>query len=197
MTLTLKFLKLTGFCVLIFSFGGCRSLPEKPSEDVSLKMTVSGKGFVVAAFVFIKEDKARVDILKPFSGPFGHLYLKDDRMVFLIPEAKKYYQGAFNSRIVFPQIKNLPAQWILSLLKGEPPSKESCFIQKQKTYCKTGDLVIFLEKQSSKKSAIVLKPKRRKEIKIKIRRLSEKALKEEIFIPPVSGYQPVRKWQDL
>lgn len=196
-TLAFKLVVLAGVCCLIFSLSGCQSLPVKPSKDVSLKISISGKRFSVAAFVFIKEDKVRVDILRPFSGPFSHLYLTGEKAVFLLPGVKTYYQGLFNSQIFFPKITSLSAKWLRLILKGELPSDKHCLSQKQNAYCKIGHLEIFFKKQSSNKSMVLLRHNNKREIKIKIRKLSRKVLKEELFIHDISGYQAVQKWQDL
>ena len=63
-------------------------MPFKSSEDVSLKVFISSNSFSVSAFAFIKAENVRVDILKPFSGPFGYLYLKGEKAVFLFPSSK-------------------------------------------------------------------------------------------------------------
>ena len=179
----------SGLLVFLLILSGCQSVPVKSSKDLSLKVSFSQDNFSVMALVFIKEERLRVDILRPFLGPFAYLYIKGQEVTLLLPSEKKYYQGEFKSEMFLPTMENLPLKWLVSILKGEFSKKRGCLLKKREAYCKVKGLKIFLKRQDSKRTVAVLQRGNEK-IKIKIRRLSKKLLKEEVFIYDLENYQP-------
>ena len=138
-----------------------------------------------------------MDILKPFSGAFGHLYLRDEEAIFLVPSVKKYYKEDFKSGRLLPWSKNISVAELVSILKGEPLGNGACKIQRKRFFCKTEEFEVFLKKQGFKKTSIVLKVGNQKEIKIKVRRLTSGILKEELFSYSLKDYHLVEKWEEL
>lgn len=177
-------------------------MPIKDSRDLSLKLSISGNHFSVAALVFIKEENVRVDILRPFSSPFGSLYLKGEKAVFLFPGIKKYYQGIFNKEaLIFPPVfqwlGRLSVKQFISVLKGELPSNWNCLVQRKYVYCKLKELEVFLKTKNAKYKTVILSFKNQQTTKIKIRKLHHGILKQEIFSYNLTGWQSIEKWEDL
>ena len=178
----------SGLLVFLLVLSGCQSIPVKSSKDLSLKVSFSQNNVSVGALVFIKGERLRADILRPFLGPFAYLYIKGEEVALLFPTEKKYYRGEFKSGMFLPAMENLPLKWFVAILKGELLKEKSCISRKQETYCKTGGVQIFLKKQDSKRTVAVLQTGNEK-IKIRIRRLSRKLLTEEVFTYNLKGYQ--------
>ena len=183
------------FALMILS--GCQSVSVKDSKDLSLKVSLSQEGFSATAVVFIKGEKLRADILRPFMGPFVYLYLKGEEVTLLFPTEKKYYQGDFSKgMMVLPALKNLPIKWFVSVLKGEFSKYKGCIVKNKGAYCKLEGLEIFFKRRDSKRTTAVLKVGSQK-LKIKIRKLSRRLLREEIFTYSLKGYQPIASLKTL
>lgn len=144
----------------------------------------------------------RVDILRPFSSPFGSLYIKGEQAVFLFPGAKKYYQGTLNKNTsffppVFQWFEKLSVKQFISILKGEIPNSWNCLVQRKYIYCKLKKFEVFLKSKNVKSKNVILKFKNKEAVKIKIRKLPYGVLKKETFSYDLTGWQSVKKWEDL
>lgn len=144
----------------------------------------------------------RVDILRPFSGPFGSLRITGEKAVFLFPGAGKYYQGVFTEGASFfpPAFKwfeKLSAKQLALILKGEIPNSWNCLAQRKYIYCNLKEWKVFFKTKNAKSRNVILKSKNNETVKIKIRKLSSEVLKEEIFSYDLTDWQSVEKWADL
>lgn len=150
----------------------------------------------------MKDENIRVDILRPFSSPFGSLYFKNEKAVFLFPGIKRYYQGIFNEEVsVLPPalqwFRKLSVKQFVSILRGELPSTWNCRIQKRHVYCRLKEFEIFLKIKNAGYTNITLRFKDQRMIKMKIRKLHRGVLKREIFSYDLTGWQSIEKWEDL
>ena len=184
-------------CFFVVFLQSCQSVSFRQHKDLSLKISISSEKLSVSAYVFIKENNVRIDILKPFSGVFSYLYLKGEEAVFLIPSIKKYYKGDFKNRNFLPWSINISAQELVSVLKGEHLENGVCMIQRRGFSCKKEGIEILLKKQGFRKTTVVLKTKNQQEIKIKIRYLSHRGLKKEVFSYNLKDYYRLEKWDEL
>lgn len=188
---------LVGVSFALMILSGCQSVPVRRSKDLSLKISLSQAGVSATAVVFIKGEKLRAEILRPFIGPFVYLYLKGEEATLLFPTERKYYQGNFSrGMMVLPVLKNLPIKWFVSILKEEFSKDKGCVVRNKGAYCNLDGLEIFFKRRDSKRTTVVLKMGSQK-LKIKIRKLSRKLLKEEIFTYDLKGYQPITSLKTL
>lgn len=144
----------------------------------------------------------RVDILRPFSSPFGSLYITGEKAVFLFPGTKKYYQGVFNENTsffppVFEWLEMFSVKQLVFILKGEIPNSWNCLAQRKYIYCNLKEWKVFFKIKNTKSRNVILKSKNNETIKIKIRKLPSGVLKEETFSYDLTDWQSVEKWEEL
>ena len=189
--------KVLFFAAVILFGAGCRSLFKKElspeSKDRTLKASFSGKKMFppFSALVYLKEDRARMDILRPFSGTFGSLYLFDDNRAVFFPSQNKIFarHSPFGEKAGRFQVKGLSNQLLISVLRGEftkklcsNPTADTgasglCEVKSETT---AGGAEVFIKKRKNRLVAF-LKLKDGKEIKIRVKEISRKPLPESVF----------------
>ena len=149
----------------------------------------------------LNEKDVRIDILRPFASPFGHLYLKGEKAVFLLPETKRYYQGEFTAASFFPPafqwFGSLSVKQLISILKQEFPVTWNCLKKDRLTYCKFKKIEVSLKIRNFKNKSVILKFNKQQVVKIKIRKIYRGILKPKIFSYNLTGWESVDKWESL
>lgn len=146
------------------------------------------------AIVIQKDQNLRVDILKPLiHRPYLNIILKKEVLLLRFPSKKKYYQGAFNSRVFFPNFDSIESSLLLSLFQASTKKFQNkawkCTNKSEIIECHKGALRIswIFHKQQLKK--IKMKSSKAGSLEIdKIQHLTY-PLSKPPFLVPLEGYR--------
>ena len=209
----------------VFAPGPPRPLPPSSGKaappDLFLHVSLSTKGFSGSALVYLKGERLRADILRPFIGGAAAslFFLKEGRTVFLLYGSGKgpgkHYETAPRSKAKGPPPPLLPwfaplsaASWI-SLLRGEEPPSARCHdeetirrflffrFRKKRRLCSIEGLIVAFPAAGKKRRRLVLRAKGREPLTLEIRKQSARPLPESVFSPQSEGMETVSRWEEM
>lgn len=96
--------------ILVF-FTGCQVAPTKYDEHnegqweakVRIKDHKKDKSYVVRMNAYaVKDQSLRIEISGPFGSPLATLVMNEDKVQYLLPEQRKYFEGASSPKVLRP-----------------------------------------------------------------------------------------------
>ena len=183
------------FSVSLFS---CQITQKKNlQEDRVFKIIWSSpllkKDLPLISYVSLKApNQLRIDIIYPFKGVIGSLVLKEGEMTIQIPSEKIYYQGDFESQLIFPKLPPIPPNWLFALLTAKPLPDWVCTkASRTIKYCQIKNFSVkwFFKKKNLE--SFQLRDSFGQEIKAEIKWVSADTLKESVFSLPLKNYKKV------
>ena len=190
--------KLLFIKVCIFALVGCTSVSKAPllSQKLSFKIhwtyldSSQKESRSLLSFVSLQERRfLRLDVVQSFIGVVGSFILREEVLIMQVPLKKEYYQGAFDSKVFFPEFPSFPSSWLIDILRGKASKNWECEKQKERiTKCKNPLFKINWIYKNSQLYRVQLEDTMKRRIIAQIQKLSIGKFSEDIFYPLLTGW---------
>ena len=183
---------------MFLTFLSCTSISKTPLHSKNLIFKIDwiyssfqGEKRSFSSLVSIQADHLlRLDILQPFIGIVGSFILNDNIMILKVPIKKKYYKGAFNSKIFFPDFPKFPSSWFSFLLRAKTPQHWNCQkLNENLSQCQVHHFKIQWEYKRNQLKKISIKDKKHRQIEAKIKSFSSKEFPFDFFKPSLKNFK--------